>query len=56
MLSESEMLKMSDAANKERCLPNTNDYDSKISIKLANVKTILVKVILKAPVDFEIAF
>ena len=34
VVNESEMLKMSDAANKERCLPNTNDYDSKISIKL----------------------
>ncbi len=56
VVSESEMLKMSDAANKERCLPNTNDYDSKISIKLANVKTILVSGDIKAPVDFEIIY
>ena len=56
LVKESEILKMSDGKNKQRCSPNTYDHVSEISVKLADVNTILVSGDVKAPIDYQIVY
>ena len=47
---------MGDIESKQQCLPNTDEHDTEISHRLANINTILVSGDTKAPIDFKIVY